>query len=448
MQRQRAVVGGDGFVVAALARQRVGQVVPARITVDALELLARSGEVARAIGLHAVGQALVLQLVGALPQRALRWRRSGRWSCLRLHIPHPWQQAHRQHCGQQRAAAEGEQRQQHHRWQQPESFIAPLPALAGPLRRSTFACIKHTQCAQVTAIGGDARIATATCRGHRTQATFVQRSLADLSAVVTIRRTRRCTEPQHRHLQAEPTCLRGRQCSFTIGLIGDQQDLSLRCSDLPHQPRGPVDATVGTLAITRHHIRRQGIQIQRDVAAVIGQRRDGVGIFGVHHQPHLPTLACAQELADLGPCLQQARRWQVGGSDAAGQIQHDQQRCAGLEHRLCLLPPARPRHRQCCQRPTQQHCQWQPHATASTGRQQMRQQVRIHRLPPRIAAPLPVQRHGENHRQGQQGPQPFRAQEVQCIPVGKMGCQRDHRRRSGHTHANAPSSKARPNGHA
>ena len=78
MQRQRAVVSGDGLIVVALARQRVGQVVPAGIAVDAFELLACTGEVAVAVGLHTFGQALVLQLVSTLPQGALRGPRCGR----------------------------------------------------------------------------------------------------------------------------------------------------------------------------------------------------------------------------------------------------------------------------------------------------------------------------------------------------------------------------------
>ena len=225
MQRQRAVVGGNGFVVVALAGQCIGQVVPARIAVDALELLAGTGEIAIAVRLRTFGQALVLHLVGAFPQRALRWRCGGRGRRLRLHVAHPWQQTHRQHCHQQRAAAEGQQRQQHHRWQQPEPFITPLLALPGPLRRSTFACIQYTQCAQITGIGGDADIAATTGRSHRTQAAFIQRRPADLPTAIPVRRTGRCAQAQYRHLQAEAARLRGGQCRFIIRLIADQQDL-------------------------------------------------------------------------------------------------------------------------------------------------------------------------------------------------------------------------------
>ena len=139
----------------------------------------------------------MLQLVAALPQRALRRLRDRRRRGLRLRVIHPWQQTHREHRSQHRASAEGQQCQQHHRRQQPEAFVTPLLAFARPLR--AVARVEYTERTQIAVIGRDARIAAATGSGDCTQAALIQRGLADLPIAIAVGRTGRRAQAQHRH---------------------------------------------------------------------------------------------------------------------------------------------------------------------------------------------------------------------------------------------------------
>ncbi|MNU94539.1 hypothetical protein D3C71_845250 [compost metagenome] len=401
----------------------------------------------------------MLTLVGTFPQRArCRCRCSCRRAWLCLQLPAQGQKTHGQHRRQYRATTECQQCQQHHRRQQPIAFVLPLPGLPGPLQCAAFAGIQHVQCLQVAIIAGDALVTPAACGGDGTQAGFIQRSLCDLALTIAIGGAGRRAQAQHRHLQAEAARLRCRKHRFAVGLVADQENLAAQGTGLPQQPHRPVDATISALAITRHHLRRQRIQVQRHVCSVVGQRRHGIGIFGIHHQTHLPALTGAQQRTDFCPRLQQPRGWQVGRGDATGQILHHHQRRAGLIDRLRLLSPAGASHRQCRQGPAQQQRPWQARASLSLASQQVRQQVGIDHLPPRVAAPLPVHSHRHDQRQCRQHPQPLRAQEMQRAPLERAPLERApvghlqeggaHRRRSGHTHANAPSSNATASGHA
>jgi hypothetical protein len=168
------------------------------------------------------------------------------------------------------------------------------------------------------------------------------------------------------------------------------------------------------MAVLRHHARRQRIEEQRDVRRVLGQRRHSEGIAREYHQSHLPTGTLAQQRGQLGPRLGQPRRRQIARQGGAGQVQRNHQRLLRLPQRLFVLAEAgagQGDDRQCgrAQRQPARPC---ARAICRTALQQVRQQVGVDHVAPRIAALRLAAPPPRKHRQYQQRQQPPRAQEM------------------------------------
>ena len=200
------------------------------------------------------------------------------------------------------------------------------------------------------------------------------------------------------------------------------------------------------MAIGRHHVRRQRVQEQRHVAGVIGQRGDGVGILGEGDQRHLPAAALPQQGRELGARLREARGRQVAGQRGERQVQRHHQRLPCLPQRDRLLAQARASHRDERQGERRQRgpaAPW-PHGLAvALAVQQVRQQVRIHHLPPALPLACRAPQGPGQQRQREQAQQPPRAQDMQL----RQGLEhRVHRRRPAAS-ASRPTSSAAPSGH-
>ena len=384
----------------------------------------------------------MLSLILALPQAAIGGER-------RLQRQIQRQQRNRQH-----ATAERQQGQQQQRRQQPVAVVQRRSALFALCSRSVDAIgLQHTQRTQVVVAGPDRGVFAAARAGHLAQPVGVQPRRGDTAFRVAIRSARRRTHAQHRNaisVAARVDRSGGRPAS---GTTGDQQNVAAPEACTLEQPRRLLDRAIRAVAVARHHVRRQRIQEQRDVVGVIGQRRHGVGVLGEGHQRDLPAAARAQDLRDLGAGLQQSGRLYVRGQACVGQIHRDHQRIAVLPQRLRQRAPARPGQRQ-------QHQHGRDHAghrrqgaapTAATGLralQQMRQQMRVHRFAPHIAAQAPVPQPPHQQRNRQQPQQPQRAQEpepgrdrAQDLGVERVGVHRSTSRRC-HSASSAHSSAA------
>lgn len=285
----------------------------------------------------------MLHLIGPLPQGAI-----GRVRGLRQR-----QHADHRQYGHHRAAAKRQQGQQHHRQHQPIAFIEPGLAaigLGGFIGQRLLRRIEHAQGAQVHIVRRDACIPPAALRSQGAQTAFVELGLRNLAAGHAIRCAAFAAHAKRRDTETARTCHPCRTLGGAICAIADKQDLALLEAGLLQQLRGRIDRPVCTLAIDRHHRRRQRIQKQGHVGAVLGQWRNRETLACIDQQCHLATGTFAQQRRQLGARLQQARRRQVGCIGTGRQIQHHHQRHARLKHRTLGLPPTRPAHRNHCQR--------------------------------------------------------------------------------------------------
>ena len=164
----------------------------------------------------------------------------------------------------------------------------------------------------------------------------------------------------------------------------------MRIAGLAQQRLRPRNRAIDMVAIRRHHVGRQRIQIQRHIGRVRGQWCDRVGIVGKCDQRDLPATAQAQQVSEFRPRLCKPIRRQVGCQCRLRQIERHDQRLAGLQQGLLQLAQARPG--QCQHR---QHACQQGHPprpvrrvlATLAGIEQMRQQMRIDCvLPDRAAA--------------------------------------------------------------
>ena len=213
---------------------------------------------------------------------------------------------------------------------------------------------------------------------------------------------------------------------------------------IAQQPLRPGDGAVDAMAVFRHHVRRQRIEEQRDIGGILGQRRHGVGVVGEGDQRDLPAGAFAQQGRDLGAGLREPRGRQVARQHRARQVDCDHQRRLALPQGMFGLAEARAGHREQGQRRRQQAepaCPL-PVLRATSCIEQVRQQVRVHRVLPhaavfRLRAPPPCEQ-----GQGQQAEQPPRAQEMQLREIGERSVHARLRASS----ASRPSSSAPASG--
>ncbi|MNN05521.1 hypothetical protein D3C81_1182860 [compost metagenome] len=364
MQLQRTVIGIDRVIQTALTRQRVAEVVPTLIRIDAFEPLLRSGEIALPIRINAFAQPLMLKLVRTLPPPALLGGGS------RLH--------HRQQCAQceQRQyparATESEQGQQQQRQHQPIAFVLPGFALLALLPAAGLRpWLQHVQRLQIGIGAGDALIAATTSNCQCAQRCLVQVRMLDATARIAIRSALQGAQTQYRHLMPGRTQLRCGSHGGSIGVIGQQQHVAIARTGLLQQISRPGQCAVGLLSIQRHDFRRQRIQKQRDIGRVIGQRRHGEGFPRIGNQCHFAALAFAQQGGELGPHLQQPRWRQIRGANAAGKVEHDHQRRLGFPQRLLHLPPTRPGQCKHCQQQAQRQRHTPPPAALAGASEQV-----------------------------------------------------------------------------
>ena len=255
-------------------------------------------------------------------------------------------------------------------------------------------------------------------------------------------------EPERGHPVTGRMRLRRRIRIGGLRAVGEQQDVAMPEAGIAQQALRPGDRAIRAVAVDRHHVRRQRIEEHRDVGGVFGQRRDGVGIVGEGDQCHLPAGAFAQQGRDLRPRLGQPRRRQVARQGGAGQVQRDDQRGLGLPQGMFRLAETRAGHRQQRQGGRQQSEPPRPLPARRPGGaiEQVRQQVRIHRLLPHAAALRARAPPPREEGQHQQAEQPPRAQEMQLRKIGKRGDGIVHARLR-HTAANKPTTSAKASGH-
>ena len=317
-----------------------------------------------------------------------------------------WQR--RQHAG---AATERQRRQQQQRQQQPVALVQPYALAAAALVGHVPGRIEHAQRLQVRAIHAQGRVTATTGRGQRTQGVAVQARGLHRAGGIAVHGAGGAAQAEHR---GPVTLARHGRSDFTggrIGLVGHQQDVATLEAGLVQQGGRLGDRALGPTPVHRHHVRRQGVQEQGDVAGVGGQWCHRVRILGPGHQAHFAALALAQQGIDLGPCLGQAGRLQVRGEHRGGQVQRDHQRRPRFPVRPRLLAPARTGQRQHRQHPGQRHPRQPQPRPAMPGLEQVRQQVRVHRITPALVPTATPQQ--PQQRQGQQCPQPQRPLEMQ-----------------------------------
>src|SRR3546814_3172694 len=141
--RECLVVGLDGVLVAAGARQRIATVVGRIGTGQRLPRTCGAGVILAAVCVGTFLHALVTDLVRAPPQRAV----------IRGQRLLPRQAGTQQQRREAAAAPEREQPQQHQRQKQPVAVVAPYRGLAGggalPARR----CVEHAERGKITGSG-------------------------------------------------------------------------------------------------------------------------------------------------------------------------------------------------------------------------------------------------------------------------------------------------------
>ena len=317
-----------------------------------------------------------------------------------------WQR--RQHAG---AATERQRRQQQQRQQQPVALVQPYALAAAALVGHVPGRIEHAQRLQVRAIHAQGRVTATTGRGQRTQGVAVQARGLHRAGGIAVHRAGGAAQAEHRSPIALARHRRSHFARGRIGLVRHQQDVATLEACLVQQGRRMGDRTLGPVPVHRHHVRRQRIQEQGDIAGIGGQRGHRVCILGPGHQAHFATLALAQQGIDLGPGLCQAGRRQVRGEHRGRQVQRDHQRRLRFPVRPRLLAPARTGQRQHRQHPGQRHARQTQPGTAMPRLDQVRQQVRVHRITPALAPTATPQQ--PQQRQGQQRPQPPRPLEMQ-----------------------------------
>ena len=323
------------------------------------------------------------------------------------------EQRHRQH-----AATEREQRQQHQRRQQPEAFVQP-PATAFALRHRGIDAIggERAERFQIGIARRERGVVAAAGGRQRAQRRHLQSRGGDIAIAPEVLAAGRGAHAQHRHAITRSARIDRRGVRAAAGAVGDQQDLAARETRALQQPRRFLDRAVRAAAVARHHLRRQRIEEQRDVLAVVGERRHRVGIVGKGDQRDLAG-AAAQDPRDLVARLQQPRRRHIGGVGRRGHVHRDHQRIAILQQRLRHFAPARPGQRQHGERGGQrQRDLRQPPApavaVAPVGLQQMRQQMRVDHLAPDVTTRALTTRPPQQRRNRQQPGQPQRAQELE-----------------------------------
>ena len=138
-----------------------------------------------------------------------------------------------------------------------------------------------------------------------------------------------------------------------IDAVGQQQDLAVVQSCLFQQFTGLLQAEVGAAALHRHQVRVEGLEQGADGVHVAGQRGDGEGVTGEHHQGGLAFFVAGEDVLDLETRPRQPRGLQIAVEHGARQVEHDDPRRAGLEQGPRLFFPHRVGQRQGGDQPAQ-----------------------------------------------------------------------------------------------
>ena len=435
VQLQGLVVGRDGLVIAAGLGQRVALVVAGLDTGHLRVSLGCGGVISGAIGAITFAQDAMLLLVGAQPPAALL-RRGLRKPRTRHHQT---ETHHSHHRGHTRLAPKCPQAEQHQDRQQPVAFVLPGQAMlathrSGIVRRRR---IKHTQCTQVGIIGGQDDSHAATGRRQLPQRTRIQPHAMQLAIAAARLAALGGTQAYRRHpVTGSCGLARGGDC-LAIHAATQQDDVAPARAALLHQALRVFDGPRRPATVDRHDLRRQRIDEQFHIGGVVGQRRHRERILGIGDDADLTIGPQLEQLPQLGACLQQSRRRDVGGGDLTRQVDRDHQRTSVLPRWLRQLSPSRARQ---CQR-RQQHTQEQNPGVARLAatvaafkhvRAQMRVDVARPDILARPAPALPPPQQGQREEQ----PQPLLADEMDR-PWHRVDAHRRLR-----SHANACASNA------
>ena len=422
---QHLPVRGDRFLILALLRQRVAEVVTRARVVALREGPGRVGVIARTILRRAAharsrrqsprprGVAILQRMQGALV--AIRPQRR---PCRRMRDGHRRRhQAQREH---QQPAAPERQRGQHGKdRQQPHATIPPqLRAFAAT--RASRSRNRRAQSGDAAALGVERNIAPTARQGDRAQRGIVAARhqhptgpAREAAAVARYRRAGVGTDADHVHPDA--ACMRRarRIVRGGIGGVGDQHDLAALHVRLLQQLQALPDAGRGVIARHRHHVGPQRLQEIQHRALVVGQGRDNERRARIRDQRGARVARAVQQVAHRKARTRHAVGLEILRQHVAGQRQHHHPHRAIHVQRGCNLLPRGPRQCGYRERPRQgaQHEYEVPARTCVAD--EVRQQRRIRQPCQRGTSAATACQHPQRQRQRRERQPPPRAQEMQ-----------------------------------